>query len=103
MRARWAFLLVAMAAYGQDTRNVTEPVIPPSCFVLSAKLSAVSGKTLAPADEDKLDTNRIQKALDACPKGQTVELKADGAHDAFLSGALDLRAGVTLRVDAKTT
>jgi polygalacturonase len=29
-------------------------------------------------------------------------LKADGAHDAFLSGPLDLRAGVTLRVDAKT-
>ena len=46
--------------------------------------------------------NRIQKALDGCPKGQAVELKADGAHDAFLSGPLDLRAGVTLRVDAKT-
>jgi polygalacturonase len=112
-------LLVATAAYAQDTRNVTEPVIPPSCFVLSAKLSAIDGKTaaapipgprplapgpvsLAEADEDKLDTGRIQKAIDGCPKGQTVELKADGAHDAFLSGPLDLRAGVTLRVDART-
>jgi polygalacturonase len=102
VRAAWAFFLVAAAAYAQDTRNVTEPVIPPSCFVLSAKLSAVDGKTLAEVDEDKLDTNRIQKALDACPKGFTVELKADAAHDAFLSAALDLRAGVTLRVDAKT-
>jgi polygalacturonase len=107
-----------MAAYGQDTRNVTEPVIPPSCFVLSARLSAVNEAlpapfpsprplapgpiSLAPADEDKLDTNRIQKAIDGCPKGSTVELKADGAHNAFLSGPLDLRAGVTLRVDAKS-
>jgi polygalacturonase len=97
-----ACALALSAAYAQDTRTVTEPVIPPSCFVLTAKLSAVSGKSLADSDEDKLDTNRIQKALDACPKGQTVELKADGAHDAFLSGALDLRAGVTLRLDAKT-
>ena len=95
-------MLAAMAAYGQDTRNVTEPVIPPSCFVLSARLSAVNGKTLAEGDEDKLDTNRIQKAIDGCPKGSTVELKADGAHNAFLSGPRDLRAGVTLRVDAKS-
>jgi polygalacturonase len=98
----WCFFLVAGAAFAQDTRTVTEPVIPPSCFVLAAKLSAVDGKTLADSDEGSLDTNRIQKALDACPKGQAVELKADGAHDAFLSGPLDLRAGVTLRVDAKT-
>jgi polygalacturonase len=102
VRAAGAFFLVATAAYAQDTRNVTEPVIPPSCFVLIAKLSAVDGKTLAEADEDKLDTNRIQKAIDGCPKGLTIELKADGAHNAFLSGPLDLRAGVTLRVDAKT-
>ena len=102
MWAAWAFFVVAAAAHAQDTRTVTEPAIPPSCFVLSAKLAAVGGKTLAEADEDKLDTNRIQKALDACPKGFTVELKADAAHDAFLSAALDLRAGVTLRVDAKT-
>jgi polygalacturonase len=102
VRAAWAFLLVAAAARAQDTRNVTEPVIPPSCFVVSAKLSAVDGKTLAEADEDKLDTDRIQKAIDGCAKGQAVELKADGAHNAFLSGPLDLRAGVTLRVDAKT-
>src|ERR1039458_8706586 len=102
VRAAWAFFVVAAAAYAQDTRTVTEPAIPPSCFVLSAKLAAVGGKTLAEADEDKLDTNRIQKALDGCPNGQAVERKADGAHDAFLSGPLDLRAGVTLRVDAKT-
>ena len=98
-----ACALVLSAAHAQDTRTVTEPAIPPSCFVLSAKLSAVDSKTLPEADEDKLDTDRIQKAIDACPHGQAVELKADASHDAFLSGPLDLRAGVTLLVDAKTT
>ena len=91
---RLLVLLVCLsAAYAQDTRTVTEPVIPPSCFVLTAKLSAVGGKTLAATDEGSLDTNRIQKALDACPQGQAVELKPDAAHDAFLSAPLDLRAG----------
>jgi polygalacturonase len=99
----FASTLALSAAYAQDTRTVTEPVIPPSCFVLVAKLSAVDRKTLAATDEDSLDTNRIQKALDACPSGFTVELKPDAAHDAFLSGPLDLRTGVTLRIDAKTT
>jgi polygalacturonase len=91
-----------IAAYAQDTRTVTEPAIPQSCAVLKAQLAAVDGnKTLAEADESRLDTARIQKALDTCPKGQAVELQPDGAHNAFLSAALDLRAGVTLRVDAK--
>ena len=102
MRPSLSFFLLAAAAYAQDTRTVTEPAIPPSCFVLSAKRSAVDNKTLPEADEDKLDTDRIQKAIDACPKGQAVELKADASHNAFLSGPLDLRAGVTLRVDART-
>jgi len=62
------FSLVAAAAYAQDTRTVTEPVIPPSCFVLTAKLSAVDRKTLAATDEDKLDTTRIQKASTPAPK-----------------------------------
>jgi polygalacturonase len=102
VRPACALFLVAAAAFAQDTRTVTEPAIPPACFVLIAKLSAVDGKTLPEPDEDKLDTTRIQKAIDACPKGQSVELKADTAHDAFLSGPLDLRPGVTLLVDAKT-
>jgi len=86
----------------QDTRNVTEPAIPRSCAVLSANLTAVdSNKTLAAADEAKPDTGRIQKALDGCAKGQSVELKPDGAHNAFLSGPLNLRAGVTLHINTK--
>ncbi|MDQ2898600.1 MAG: glycoside hydrolase family 28 protein, partial [Acidobacteriota bacterium] len=47
------------------------------------------------------DTARIQQAIESCPKGQAVELRADGDHDAFLSGPLQLRAGVTLVVGAR--
>src|SRR5690242_19074127 len=90
--------LMASASFAQDTRQVTEPKIPRSCTVLTAVLTA-QGTTLAEPDEKKLDTQRIQKALDDCPPGQSVELKASGKHDAFLSGPLDLRKGVTLLVD----
>jgi polygalacturonase len=94
---------LTLAAHAQDTRNVTEPVIPQSCAVLTAKLAAVEGnKTLADADEAKPDTGRIQQAMDTCPKGQAVVLKAAGALNAFLTGPLDLKPGVTLVVDAKT-
>jgi polygalacturonase len=89
------------AARAQDTRNVSEPKFPPSCAVVTAQLAAVDGnKTIAEADEAKLDTARIQKAIDSCAKGQSVELRADGARNAFLSGPLELRAGVTLRIGA---
>jgi polygalacturonase len=98
MRGVAGLLLLLAAARAQDTRTVTEPVVPPSCAVLTANLPAVSGKTVAEADESRLDTARIQRAIDSCPKGQAVELKAEGARNAFLSGPLDLRAGVALLV-----
>jgi polygalacturonase len=79
----------------QDTRTVVEPVIPPSCAVLSAQLAA----PLSAADESKLDTARIQQAIDQCPPGQAVELKPDGRATAFLSAPLQLRSGVTLLID----
>jgi polygalacturonase len=91
--------LITLSALGQDTRKVTEPVIPPACTTLLAALSA-QGATLADADESKLDTKRIQDALDACSPGKAVVLKPDGAHGAFLSGPLQLRRGVTLVVDS---
>src|SRR5258708_3443119 len=94
--------LICAAALAQDTRTVVEPKIPPTCSVLRASLSSVARHTLVDADEGKLDTERIQRAIDGCKPGQAVELKADGAHDAFLSGPLALRPGVTLLVTAKT-
>jgi polygalacturonase len=107
MRSHGSLLILAafsltLAVHAQDTRSVTEPVIPPGCAVLTAKLAAVDGnKTLTDADEAKLDTGRIQQAMDTCPKGQAVVLKAAGALNAFLTGPLDLKPGVTLVVDAK--
>ncbi len=95
--------LVAVAAAlccAQDTRQVTEPVIPHSCAVLTASLASSAGRTLAEADEDKPDTVRIQRAIDGCPAGRAVELKASAERDAFLAGPLQLRDGVTLLVDA---
>jgi len=94
--------LCCARGYAQDTRNVTEPVIPPSCTVLTAQLSSDHG-SFADADEAKLDTARIQGAMDQCTKGHAVELKGDGGKNAFLSAPLELRAGVTLLVDKGVT
>jgi polygalacturonase len=89
-----AFSLTVVA---QDTRTVVEPKIPAFCAKLDAKLASV-GSGLAPADESKLDTERIQKAIDGCGKGKAVVLDVHGADNAFLSGPLQLREGVTLVV-----
>ena len=101
-----AFVLAAVVPGGagaQDQRNVTQPKIPHACISLMAVLAGVTNNsTLAEADEQSPDTARIQQALDVCPAGRAVELKAGGAHNAFLSGPLHLRSGVTLLVDANT-
>jgi polygalacturonase len=89
-------------ACGQDTRTVAEPKIPPSCTVLAARLAS-HGSALPDLDESKPDTQRIQQAMDHCKAGQAVELKADAGRDAFLSGPLELRRGVTLLVDKGVT
>jgi polygalacturonase len=89
----------AALATAQDTRHVTEPAFPKSCAVLPAQIASVDGgKTVGDTDEAKLDTARIQKAIDSCANGQAVELRAEGAKNAFVSGPLDLRSGVTLRI-----
>ncbi len=106
MKLRLSALLLISAlvipAVAQDRRTVTEPKIPPVCATLNAQLAA-SGHTLASADERKLDTARIQHAIDQCGKGHGVLLAAHGPHDAFLSGPLQLRAGVTLIVGKGVT
>lgn len=101
-----AVALLASAAYAQDSRTVIEPVVPAACTVLEARLKSVQDgpyRSLAAADESKLDTARIQGALDGCAKGKAVVLKAKGATNAFLSGGLKLRPGVTLVVDKGAT
>ncbi|MGH9470265.1 MAG: glycoside hydrolase family 28 protein [Terriglobia bacterium] len=91
-------IALSTALRAQDTRAVEEPVAPSSCATLTARLSSVNGKSIAAADELRLDTQRIQRAIDRCSQGRAVELEARGSKDAFLSGPLELRAGVTLRI-----
>lgn len=93
----WLLFLVfaVRPMHAQDSRKVSEPVFPPSCAVLPARFAEV--------DEDQPDTRRIQEALDTCAPGRAVVLRANGTRTAFLSGPLDLRTGVTLRVDAGVT
>lgn len=101
MAALLAF--VSTAAHAQDRRVVREPVIPKPCTVLTANLKAVENNTsLAESDERKLDTARIQTAIESCAAGEAVELRASATGNAFLSGPLELRAGVTLVIDANT-
>jgi polygalacturonase len=101
VRITFVVATVVTAAFAQDTRTVTEPKLPKTCATLAARLRAVDGgKTIPGVDESKPDTARIQRAIDACPAGQAVELKAAGGFDAFLIGPLELRQSVTLLVDS---
>ena len=88
-------------ARAQDTRTVSEPTIPPVCATLHAQLIAPHG--IDAADEAKLDTERLQGAIDGCASGKALELAADGAKNAFLTGPLELRKGVTLLIDKGAT
>ncbi|HTE47010.1 MAG TPA: pectinesterase family protein, partial [Gemmatimonadaceae bacterium] len=90
---------IAMSANAQDTRTVVEPHVPSACVSISAELVPVADTTLADSDESKLDTKRIQSAIDHCTSGRAVVLKTAGTKRAFVTGPLILKAGVTLVVD----
>ncbi len=94
-------LSIALPLAAQDTRTVTEPHMPSACVTLKANLTATKG-TIAATDERRLDTERIQSAIDTCTAGKAVVLRAAGKKNIFLSGPLTLRSGVTLVVDANT-
>ena len=93
-----AYITTAFAAQAQDTRTVTEPVIPETCLTLKAEKTGEAEK-LAEKFEKSTDTARIQQALDSCRPGMAVELAMGKNANAFLSGALELREGVTLLID----
>ena len=93
-----ACLAVAAAPslQAQDTRKVFEPHYPPVCTTLHSQLAS----PIPQADEQKLDTLRIQNAIDACKPGQAVQLAGPGA---FLAGPLTLKPSVTLLIARSTT
>ena len=95
-------LFACFPAEAQDTRHVVEPMIPQICTSLPARLIAVDGK-MPESMEQQLDTARIQQAIDHCIAGRAVELRGEGAHNAFLSGPLELRPSVTLLVARNVT
>src|SRR5215831_1336865 len=81
----------------QDTRDVSEPALPPVCEQLAANLVAdqdIPAESAATA----LDTARIQEAINRCKPGMAVELRPAGGHNAFLSGPIELKPGTTLLV-----
>jgi len=98
-----ALALPAGSALAQDTRTVTEPVIPAvKCATLQASIAADSTPSggLTIAQETSFDTTRVQSALTACAAGQAMELQPSGAYNAFLIQPISIPAGVTLLVDA---
>lgn len=96
-------ILISLAAFAsaQDARQVSEPTIPPACSTLDAALAAKNG-LLSEKDERRLDTLRIQNAIDACTPGKSVVLRAHGRRAVFLTGPLTVKSGVTLVVSANT-
>src|ERR1035438_5472309 len=95
-------LMATLSAAAQDTRTVTEPVVPATCTKLQAEKTGDAEK-LAEIFEKTTDTARIQGALDACKPGMAVELAPGDKGNAFLTGSLDLREGVTLLIDKGAT
>jgi polygalacturonase len=93
---------LASCLAAQDTRTVIEPILPALCTTLDARLQTV-GHSLAPADEQKLDTARIQKAIDHCGKYRAVLLRVNDTANAFLSGPIQLKSQVTLIVGPGVT
>ena len=92
----------ASSVAAQDTRTVIEPILPQLCTTLDAQLQT-AGNTLVAADEQKLDTARIQKAINRCGKTRAVLLRVNEDNNAFLTGPLELKPEVTLIVGPGVT
>ena len=102
--ATFLFACSFVASYlsAQDGRMAVEPFFPPLCTTVDAQLKA-TGKTLAPEDEEKVDTARIQRAIDRCGKGRAVRLRVNEDKNAFLTGPLVMKQEVALILDRGVT
>lgn len=91
-----------LATLGCSTK-VQEPIWPIGvCTQLNAELTEIPLGYLSESSESKLDTVRIQRALDNCGAGNAVKL-VTGSGNAFLSAHLQLPSDVTLWIDAGVT
>ncbi len=93
---------MASSLAAQDTRTVIEPLFPQLCTTVDAQLHT-DGHSLAAPDEQKLDTARIQRAINKCGRGRAVMLHVDETNNAFLSGPLVLKPDITLIVGRGVT
>jgi polygalacturonase len=83
-------------AGGQVRCGEGDPNLPPEpTFPTEVCQTLVSNRSFA--DENNLDTARVQAALDAC-RGGTVKLVADGANNAFVTAHIEIDS-VVLWVD----
>jgi polygalacturonase len=117
-----ATLSVVVTAEDGSTRTYTvvltayqpaEPTIPTECAsaTLSASyaVDATTGLPVFTPGTDGYDTQNIQNAINSCAgslsagQKRSVRLIANGAHTAFVSQPLTLKAGVTLWVDQGVT
>jgi len=90
----------AVPAGAEDECGVGDPNLPPEpTFPTDVCQTLMADKTTP--DERKLDTDRIQTAINAC-KGRAVKLVTDGQNDSFVTGHL-LLDSVILWVDAGVT
>lgn len=91
----------------QDTRNVSEPVFPPTCQVMSAYFQSSSSGDVPSANDNNTESARetlaIQSALNSCVSGKAVELVGSGSNNAFLINPLTIPTGVSLIVDGGVT
>ena len=87
-----------------DPRPAIPPRLPRICVTLGAALPASTGEFSSAEETTPPDTSRIQAALDRCAgTGRAVELSADGADNAFLSGPLTIERHEVLLVQDGVT
>jgi polygalacturonase len=87
-----------------DPRPAIPPRLPWACVTLEAGLPAGTGVFSSAQETNPPDTHRIQDALNRCAgTGGAVELSADGANDAFLSGPLTIERHEVLLVQDGVT
>lgn len=86
---------------------VSEPHYPGQiCASLSANLQSANGSLDAVDADGKIthpDQERLQSAINACTSGAVKLVAGEGGKDAFLTGPLSLKSGVTLWIDKGVT